>query len=52
MRIGELARSVGVSVETIQYYQRIGLLEFPQKPYGGTRSYGIEDLQRVRFVRL
>jgi len=51
MRIGELARSVGVSVETIRYYQRIGLLELPQKPYGRTRSYGTEDLQRVRFIR-
>jgi MerR family mercuric resistance operon transcriptional regulator len=51
MRIGELARSVGVSIETIRYYQRIGLLEVPQKPYGGTRSYGTEDWQRVRFIR-
>jgi len=51
MRIGELARSVDVSVETIRYYQRIGLLELPQKPYGGTRSYGAEDLQRLRFIR-
>ncbi len=51
MRIGELARSVGVSVETIRYYQRIGLLELPHKPYGGIRSYGTEDLQRVRFIR-
>jgi MerR family mercuric resistance operon transcriptional regulator len=51
MRIGELARSVDVSVETIRYYQRIGLLELPQKPYGGTRSYSTEDLQRLRFIR-
>jgi MerR family mercuric resistance operon transcriptional regulator len=51
MRIGELARSVGVSIETIRYYQRIGLLEVPPKPYGRTRSYGTEDWQRVRFVR-
>lgn len=45
MRIGELARSVDVSVETIRYYQRIGLLELPQKPYGGIRSYGSRDLR-------
>ncbi|MGA8480377.1 MAG: MerR family transcriptional regulator [Chthoniobacterales bacterium] len=51
MRIGELARTVDVSVETIRYYQRIGLLELPQKPYGGTRSYRTEDLQRLRFIR-
>ena len=51
MRIGELARSVDISVETIRYYHRIGLLELPQKPYGGTRSYGTEDVQRLRFIR-
>jgi Hg(II)-responsive transcriptional regulator len=51
MRIGELARSVGVSVETIRYYQRIGLLGLPQKPYGGIRSYSSPDLQRLRFIR-
>src|SRR5215831_17999081 len=51
MRIGELARSVDVNIETIRYYHRIGLLTLPEKPYGGTRSYGDEDLQRVRFIR-
>jgi MerR family mercuric resistance operon transcriptional regulator len=51
MRIGELAKSVDVNVETIRYYQRIGLLELPQKPYGGTRCYISEDLKRLRFIR-
>jgi MerR family mercuric resistance operon transcriptional regulator len=51
MRIGELARSVGVGVETIRYYQRIGLLELPDKPYGRMRSYSDSDLQRLRFIR-
>jgi DNA-binding transcriptional MerR regulator len=51
MRIGEVARSVNVSVETIRYYQRIGLLELPQKPHERTRSYRTEDLQRLRFIR-
>jgi len=51
MRIGELARTVDVNVETIRYYQRIGLLELPEKPYGGMRSYNDEDLQRLRFIR-
>ena len=51
MRIGELARSVGVNVETIRYYQRIGLLNVPEKPYGSMRSYNDLDLQRLRFIR-
>ena len=51
MRIGELAGSVDVNVETIRYYQRIELLELPEKPYGGMRSYNDQDLQRLRFIR-
>jgi len=51
MRISELARSVDVNVETIRYYQRIGLLELPRKPYGGTRYYSSQDLKRLRFIR-
>jgi DNA-binding transcriptional MerR regulator len=45
MRIGELAKSVDVNVETIRYYQRIGLLGLPEKPYGGTRFYSGQDLR-------
>ena len=51
MRISELAKSVDVNVETIRYYQRIGLLELPQKPYGGTRRYSRQHLNRLRFIR-
>jgi MerR family mercuric resistance operon transcriptional regulator len=51
MRIGELARSIGVNVETIRYYQRIGLLELPETPYGGMRSYSDHDRRRLRFIR-
>ena len=51
MRIGELARSLDVNAETIRYYQRIGLLEVPEKPYGTMRSYNDQDLLRLRFIR-
>jgi MerR family mercuric resistance operon transcriptional regulator len=51
MRIGQLARSVGVNIETIRYYQRIGLIDLPAKPYAGYRSYNERDLQRLRFIR-
>ena len=51
MRISDLARTGDVNVETIRYYQRIGLLEVPKKPYGGTRFYDDQDLQRLRFIR-
>jgi MerR family mercuric resistance operon transcriptional regulator len=51
MRIGQLAKSVGVNVETVRYYQRIGLIELPRKPYGGSRSYDHEYLRRLLFIR-
>jgi MerR family mercuric resistance operon transcriptional regulator len=41
-----------VNVETIRYYQRIGLLPRPQRPAGGgIRQYGPDDLARVRFIK-
>lgn len=51
MRISELARATGVGVETIRYYQRVGLLEIPDKPRGSFRSYEKTDLVRLRFIR-
>lgn len=51
MTIGALARKAGVNVETVRYYQRLGLLELPQKPPRGIRRYGDEALSRVRFIK-
>lgn len=50
MKIGELARSGGVGVETIRYYQRRGLLDEPTRA-SGVRRYGSDDLRRLRFIR-
>ena len=51
LSIGAFAEAAGVSVETIRFYQRKGLLPEPQKPYGGIRRYGQADVARVRFVK-
>lgn len=56
MTIAGLARSGGVGVETIRYYQRRGLLGTPERsggmgPGGGIRRYGEEDIRRLRFIR-
>lgn len=50
LTIGVLAKAGGVGVETIRYYQRIGLLRVPAND-GGVRRYGADDLRRLRFVR-
>jgi MerR family transcriptional regulator, mercuric resistance operon regulatory protein len=49
--IGGLAKSAGVGVETVRYYQRRGLLAEPARPQGEVRRYGDEDLRRLRFIR-
>jgi MerR family mercuric resistance operon transcriptional regulator len=56
MTIAGLARGAGVSVETVRYYQRRGLLDTPERPssagYGGSvRRYGVEDARRLGFIR-
>ncbi len=49
--IGRLAEAAGVHVETVRYYQRRGLLCEPQRPAGGVRRYGDDDVARLRFIR-
>lgn len=49
--IGTLAAQAGVNVETIRFYQRRGLLAVPARPLGGTRRYGEQDVERVRFIK-
>lgn len=49
--IGGLAKAAGVSVETVRYYQRRGLLIEPARPPGEVRRYGEEELRRLKFIR-
>jgi len=48
--IGELARRTGSNIETIRYYERVGLLPPPARR-GRYRLYGDEDVGRLAFVR-
>jgi MerR family transcriptional regulator, mercuric resistance operon regulatory protein len=48
--IGELSRRTGCNVETIRYYERIGLLPSPDR-HGRYRRYAAKDVQRLTFVR-
>ena len=51
LTIGELAKTAGVHVETIRYYQRSGLLQAPERPLGGIRRYGSTDSARIKFIK-
>lgn len=50
LTISGLARSGGVGVETIRYYQRRGLLATPKRS-SSIRRYGDDDIRRLRFIR-
>ncbi len=51
LTIGGLAKATTVHVETIRYYQRLGLLPEPERPLGGIRRYGSSDIDRLTFVK-
>lgn len=51
MKIGELATATGTKVETVRYYEKIGLLTPPARTAANYRAYGSEHLARLSFVR-
>ncbi len=50
LRRGELAESVGCNLETIRYYESIGLLPHPPRSEGRHRLYDADLAKRLRFV--
>lgn len=48
---GRLARSAGVNLETVRYYERRGLLRRPPRSPSGYRAYAAEDLARLSFIK-
>lgn len=51
MKIGELAKSTGTAVETIRYYEKIGLMPRVARTEGNYRSYGSQEVERLGFIR-
>jgi Cu(I)-responsive transcriptional regulator len=51
MNIGELARAADTKVETIRYYERIGLLPAPPRTAGNYRDYSAAHAGRLSFTR-
>lgn len=49
--IGQLAARTDVSVETIRYYERVGLMQQPQRPDSGYRHYPEDARRRLAFIR-
>ena len=51
MKIGEVAIELGVSADTLRYYEKIKLLPTVYRNEGGIRCYQEKDLSRVRFIK-
>ena len=51
MRVAELAHAVGLSSDTIRYYEKAGLLPAPPRTPAGYREYDAGSLDRLRFVQ-
>src|SRR4029434_9079813 len=51
MRIGELARTTGISADTIRYYEKRGLMATAQRTAGGERASPDGAANRIRVIR-
>ena len=51
LAIGPLSKRTGCNIETIRYYERVGLLPAPARSPGGYRLYGDRHLKRLTFIR-
>ena len=51
LSIGGLARRTGTKVQTIRYYEKIGIMPEPGRTEGNQRRYGEAELDRLSFVR-
>jgi MerR family transcriptional regulator, copper efflux regulator len=51
MMIGELARSAGVPVSTVRFYERRGLVAPAERSAAGYRHFDVDDATRVRFLK-
>ncbi|WP_306131186.1 MerR family transcriptional regulator [Roseivivax marinus] len=51
LSIGTLAKRTGTKVQTIRYYEQIGLMPEPGRTDGGQRRYGDVELDRLSFIR-
>lgn len=51
LRIGDLSRATGTKVETIRWYEKVGLLGRPERTGANYRVYGSDGLARLSFIR-
>ena len=50
VQIGKVARATGLSVDTIRFYEKEGLLREPERSEGGFRLYSARDIENLYFI--
>jgi DNA-binding transcriptional MerR regulator len=51
MKIGQVANEAGVTVDTVRFYERVGVLPTPARTESGYRDYVPETVERIRLTR-
>lgn len=51
LSIGELARRTGVHIETIRYFEKVGMLGAPNRTEGGHRVYAAHQVRALSFIK-
>jgi DNA-binding transcriptional MerR regulator len=51
MKIGEVAKRSGVTVDTVRFYERVGVLPPPERRPSGYRDYASDTIERIQFTR-
>ncbi len=51
MKIGEIAKQSGVTVDTVRFYERVGVLPAAERTASGYRDYGPATVERIRLTR-
>jgi DNA-binding transcriptional MerR regulator len=51
MKIGDLAKTTGLTPKTIRYYELHGLIEEPERAESGYRYFGPADVERLEFIK-
>jgi MerR family transcriptional regulator, mercuric resistance operon regulatory protein len=50
-KTGDVAKLVGINIETLRYYERIGLVSSPSRTNGGHRTYSDDDIRKLAFIK-
>lgn len=50
MRIGELSKKTGLTIDAIRFYEKAGLIRAPERSEGGYRNYSSEAVMALKFI--